>query len=542
MARSSSSSTPPLRDGSGGTRVLTGRTDQGAATQPLNGRQALAAGLRRIRRELPGYLRIGWAAVLARPPIVTLVFIICIIATFIRLQVNLQLPVLGYLTGAYSPRALKEGHLHLIATSTLLTNNIFMLVSISYSLLFALGALEVVAGHLRALLMIVFAAVIGPILVSLGLGVLIAFGSTWADGRLETLDIGASAIIACASGAVAGIARNRWFTIGLVLFLIGGLIVHHRIADWEHVLIFPCGYGFGRVLGRARPRSTPPGRRVATSAIAAAVLLGFGLIGSAHVLPTPAVSRGPDGTALSAAAVVDTTYPSPALGGSARRVLVLLPAGYSSHTRYPVIELLHGHPGRPDGLLSVGGVVKSMAAAGVGPFIAVIPDGNGPRHDDSWFANIPSQQMGTSVTTDLRRWVARHYRITPDWSYAGLSSGGFAAAYLPLVDSQPVHAVCGLSGYYTGARVPLSAKTPLSVRNQYAPIKHLSSEPNLTFLAYGRGDRITKGQTVAYERALRKAGMRVLVRTYPGTHEWSVWRPAFRDCFRLVAPAAATRP
>src|SRR6185312_14431957 len=96
-----------------------------------------------------------------------------------------------------------------------------------------------------------------------------------------------------------------------------------------------------------------------------------------------------------------------------------------------------------------------QSASGVGPFIGVLPDGNGPAVQRSWYVNTAEQQIGTSVAVDLRRWVAGTFRTNSSYSYAGLSSGGFGAAYLPLLDHQPVHAVCGLSGYYTGAVPPL---------------------------------------------------------------------------------------
>lgn len=496
-----------------------------------------------LARRLPNYLRTARGAVLRRPPVVTLILIICIAVTYARLEVGGKLPALRFVADAYSPRAVTQGHFRLFATSTLETRDIFMLVSISYSLLAALGTYEVIAGHARAVIVAVMAAVLGPLLVAGGLGILVAAGSSWGEGRLGTLDIGASAIIAAASGGVAGIVRNRRFTVGLVLFLIGGLIVHHRLADWEHVFIFPFGYAVGRYLGRPKPKpASSPSRRVARYVPAGLAILALSVAGCARLLPAAAVQRNATGSVLSPARLVDTSYPAPSLGGKPRRVLVYLPAGYdSTRSRYPVVDLLHGYPGRPDDFFSLGDLQATVRDPRIAPFIVVMPDANGPHRTDSWLANIPSQKMGSAVSTDLRPWVTKNYRTTGSWSYVGISSGAFAAAYLPLIDPAPVHAVCAFSGYYAGRSLPILRTLPVAQRLRESPIDNVRRAAPITFLAYGSEDIRATRRTSNFAAALRRAHQHVLIRVYPGKHQWAVWRPAFRDCFQTILPAKRVR-
>ncbi len=476
----------------------------------------------------------------------TIVLVVCIIVTWLRLEVGGQLPLLEFLRGAFFPRALVQGNFRVLATSTLLTRDLFMVVSISVSLLVALGTYEVLAGHLRAILMAVGAAVVGPVSVAMGLGLLNVAGITWAGSRLGTLDIGASAIVAGASGGVAGLVRDRRLTCGLVAFLLGGLALHHQLADWEHLLVFPWGVLAGRLGGGWHPPPQPTRRRSAAYLAVTACLLVAALPASYRLFPKPKVLRDASGAVLSPPRMIDTTYPAPSLGGLRRHVLVMLPAGYdSTHDRYPVVDLLHGYPGTPAGLFSsAGGMPSSATDAGIAPFIAIAPDANGPLRPESWDANIPGQQMGTATSIDLRRWATATFRTNGSWSYAGLSSGGYGAAYLPLIDPDPVHAVCGLSGYYDASRIPISAPLNSAARNQYRPIDHPDQAPPITFLAYGRSDPVTMRQTLAYAAALRKSHHTVVVRTYPGRHSWQVWRPAFADCFRVILPAtpSAARP
>src|SRR5262249_48159751 len=83
--------------------------------------------------------------------------------------------------------------------------------------------------------------------------------------------------------------------------------------------------------------------------------------------------------------------PSPALGGRSQPVDLSLPPGYdpSGATRYPVLSLLHGFPGRPLAFLETVrmGVVEDelVAQARAQPFILVMPFGStGTFTDEEW--------------------------------------------------------------------------------------------------------------------------------------------------------------
>lgn len=268
-----------------------------------------------------------------------------------------------------------------------------------------------------------------------------------------------------------------------------------------------------------------------------------GATATPHGLDTPTSPKAtpPAINASTRRRIIDTTYPAPSLSGR-RHVLVLLPEHYdSSHARYPVVEFLHGHPGVPIDLFNParGALLSYANASGIAPFIAVIPDGNGPALEDSWWADIAKQHMATAATRDLRKWASARFRTNDSWSYAGLSTGGYGAAYLPTVDTLPVHAECGLSGFYDSSRVPIPPHSSLALRAQYSPIAHVGHAPALVFLAYGDRDAKTKLQTNRYAAALRKAHHTAVVRVYPGGHQWKwkVWPKGFEQCLRLVVPA-----
>src|SRR5438309_5036130 len=82
---------------------------------------------------------------------------------------------------------------------------------------------------------------------------------------------------------------------------------------------------------------------------------------------------------------------SAAIGGRSRRVVVYLPPGYGQNAqrRYPVLYLLHGFPGDPDGFvrtIRVGVVADTLLAENkLQPLIIAMPMGStGTFTDKEW--------------------------------------------------------------------------------------------------------------------------------------------------------------
>ena len=186
------------------------------------------------------------------PPLVTVAAMAAVIGTAIRLHVfSRELPLDVAFRYGFSGRALSMGHWGTLVTSQFLTRDPFMAVSIALSLAFMLGLYETIAGSKRAAIVTMVVAFAGPLLVAGALGIGSSLGIDFASRTLTTLDYGASAVTAGAGGAlvaVLGMRRVRWFAI---VWVIGGLVLHHQLADWEHVGSFVVGGGLGYALGTA---------------------------------------------------------------------------------------------------------------------------------------------------------------------------------------------------------------------------------------------------------------------------------------------------
>ena len=486
------------------------------------------------------------------PPIITVLIISTIVATAWRTGVfHHDLGLTTEYQYAYSGRQIQAGHWSTLFTSQLLTRNTFMALSICLSLLVFVGIYEALAGSFRAIVVVVVTGIVGPLGVEAGLGLGNVLGSTWAANTLSTLDFGASAITAGGAGAVVALLRWRWLRIVALLIVLSGLPLHHQLADWEHLISFTFGFGLGLVLG-PRPHVVPDpeaggvqsGPAGTTTTASAPARRAHRLTPLAWVLLVPAMVIGPfissafissAASGSSVAQLEDTTYPAPSVGGN-RRVLVLLPPGYSKSQHYPVVELLHGAPGAPQQMIGLG--LTDLSNASKTPFIGVAPDGNGPAVAESDFANSTLQQMGTATGPELRNWVDKHYSTNGTWAVTGLSSGGFGSAYLPTLSPGAYQAACPMSGFFTAEPPAFPASQPTAVKQAASPILHVSKTGPRTLIVVGNADKDGVKDARNYIAAMNKVGQPNQLIVDPGDHDLPVWITGLKQCLGYFFPAS----
>lgn len=147
-------------------------------------------------------------------------------------------------------------------TAIPLTRDPFMLMSMVLSLLLAVGALECLVGRRGAALTFLGGAVGGYLGVSLIVLLLRESAVVEAAHWTHTLDYGASAGIAACSAVMAVLVRRRLVFAIAVAVIVGGLVLHHQIADWEHAFSFSAAAGLTYFVLRRASAPTPcSGRR-----------------------------------------------------------------------------------------------------------------------------------------------------------------------------------------------------------------------------------------------------------------------------------------
>lgn len=239
-------------------------------------------------------------------------------------------------------------------------------------------------------------------------------------------------------------------------------------------------------------------------------------------------------------------YTSSSLGGAKRHALVLLPAGYDAagRTRYPVLYLLHGSPGKMADWPSAGaGAIVERAYRGllVPPLIVVFPDGVGPHggSEASWADNyVPGDLMESDLVRDLVPSVDTGFRTLPNRRFravGGLSSGGYGAANLALRNPDIFSLSLVLSASLSVPRTAFGGSTRDRLAN--SPIllaaRPAPADPPLFYVGWGREDALA-GEEESFVKQLQVGGYPVRTRLESGGHSWQTFRALLWDALSDV--------
>jgi enterochelin esterase-like enzyme len=363
--------------------------------------------------------------------------------------------------GSFGWPALEAGRWWTLASSLLLTRNLFMAVTMAAAVAVGLGLYERRAGPGRALAVALVGHVTGSVVVALGAGALGRTGWPVAERAAANLDYGASMVVAAALGAMASRSRDRRL-IRLALFgppLV--LLLHHQLADWAHLVACPAGY---LVDGARRPRPAALAG-LATAAVTAwlvlygpqAVVNSTNEIRFAHAAATgqplalPQASRtltpsAAEDEAPSRGRLERLAYTARALGDRPQVATVYVPAQADrivrTGGRLPVVVFLHGIPGAPEDWLAGGdlaGRLNEEIAAGRFPAaLAVVPESATMHDPKAGWVDAPHQPVLQSLRTDLLPALSRRFPAadlaTGHMAVVGVGRGADGALRLARLD------------------------------------------------------------------------------------------------------------
>lgn len=237
---------------------------------------------------------------------------------------------------------------------------------------------------------------------------------------------------------------------------------------------------------------------------------------------------------------IDSLF-SPSLG-IMKKYSILLPKGYSSGTRYPVLFLLHGYSGGHTDWTSR---TKLADYIGDTPLLIVMPDA-----ENSWYINSktePQRRFEDYVVIDLLAFVSRHYAIdTTRMAIAGLSMGGYGALMLAFRHPTLFRFAASLSGALSiprdldvweqttwGRRIAPSLRTAFGTSGKYDEEHDLPSllrnlrKPSLPYFYVVIGTKDEFPTFLPANRSLTDS-MRACAVPYeyhetPGGHNWQYW-------------------
>ncbi|MBV9940982.1 MAG: hypothetical protein JO262_02545, partial [Solirubrobacterales bacterium] len=236
---------------------------------------------------------------------------------------------------------------------------------------------------------------------------------------------------------------------------------------------------------------------------------------------------------------------------------VYLPAGYTVRRHYPVVYLLHGAPGSPAHLTSIGNAetrLENLIEQGrVPPMMLVFPDGriNGDSQSDSEWANTPTAAM-ESYVIDVVHDVDRRFSTIAERSarvIGGLSEGGYGAINVALHHLDLFGGLEVWSGYFLQTKTGVFAKATHAVLAYNSPLDYaptlqqqLAKFPLKAFLYVGAKDP-SVGQIAPMAAALKAAGAAVGYAIYAGGHDWQLWNAHLNEMLIVAGrDANATVP
>ncbi|HEX4791983.1 MAG TPA: alpha/beta hydrolase-fold protein [Actinospica sp.] len=261
----------------------------------------------------------------------------------------------------------------------------------------------------------------------------------------------------------------------------------------------------------------------------------------------------------------ETTFKGP-VSGITSRAYVWTPPQYAQqpHTYFPVLELLHGVVGSPDGWIGPMNVVAHLEAAeGSGqvfPYILVVPEVTPVRgHTSPWnneeCSDVPGDaNVDAWLSQDVRSMVIDDFRAEPDadgWGLMGYSTGGFCAAKLVLQHPDRYRAAVSLSGYYQPDSFELSSDEALDHADSPLWLLAHTRTPAVSLLMTASGqDKVDPAaeaaQVIAAARGnplARATDVQSFVAPKGGGHNQSAWEKMLPTAFtwlsqRLTGPAS----
>jgi enterochelin esterase-like enzyme len=295
-----------------------------------------------------------------------------------------------------------------------------------------------------------------------------------------------------------------------------------------------------------------PGTAAAAAAMGVPLLCGALVLVNAYVgylptlssllgrLPTPIAAqpsrllaaRGTPGVA----SVQQLTIPAdPALAIPALPAVVYLPPGYgAAQRRYPVLYLIHGHPGRAvdwfDGGEAAQAMTTLLADHLIQPMIVVSPSAATSFASDSECLNaVGGPQFETYLTRDVVGFIDQHYRTVRQASgraIGGMSSGGYCALNLGLHHQGEFSVILAHEPYGTpgssarwrllgGSQALYGANCPIG----YLPTMVFHHRLTVFLDAPAHGGSLSDTLQVAHQLAVR--GQLVYLRVARGVgHTW----------------------
>ena len=223
-----------------------------------------------------------------------------------------------------------------------------------------------------------------------------------------------------------------------------------------------------------------------------------------------------------------------------RPLMVYTPAGYNEGQQdYPVVYIQHGGGEDHRGWMEQGRTAQIMdnliAAGKAVPMIVVSSNSNVRSRNGGFGGGYSWQGMQTfrsELIENVIPFVEKTYRVKKDRknrAMCGLSMGGGQSFYIGLRDPE-VFANVGVfsTGMFGGIQGASNFDLEKEVPGILTDTKAFNKQFDVFFISCGEQDpRIEHTRNIV--KKMRDGGVEVKFNSYPGDHEWQVWRKSLHE-------------
>ena len=223
-----------------------------------------------------------------------------------------------------------------------------------------------------------------------------------------------------------------------------------------------------------------------------------------------------------------------------RPLMVYTPAGYNeSHQDYPVVYIQHGGGEDHRGWMEQGRTAQIMdnliAAGKAVPMIIVSSNSNVHARNGGFGGGYSWQGMQafrSELLENVIPFVEKNYRVKKDRksrAMCGLSMGGGQSFYIGLRDPE-VFANVGVfsTGMFGGIAGASNFNLEAEVPGMLTDTKTFNERFDVFFMSCGEQDpRIDYTRNIV--KKMHDGGVEVHFNSYPGDHEWQVWRKSLHE-------------
>ena len=223
-----------------------------------------------------------------------------------------------------------------------------------------------------------------------------------------------------------------------------------------------------------------------------------------------------------------------------RPLMVYTPAGYNeSRQDYPVVYIQHGGGEDHRGWMEQGRtaqIMDNLIAAGKAVPMIVVSSNSNVRSRNGGFGGGYSwqgmQAFRNEMIENIIPFVEKNYRVQKDRksrAMCGLSMGGGQSFYIGLRDPE-VFANVGVfsTGMFGGIQGASNFDLEKEVPGILTDTKTFNEQFDVFFMSCGEQDpRIEYTRNIVQK--MRDGGVNVRFNSYPGDHEWQVWRKSLHE-------------